>query len=343
MRLYGKDRLAELLSDTAAENRLPHAILLTGERGSGRMTIAKYIAKLFLCGPVPCEKCTVCTRINEGAHPDVINVLREIGGKYGLTTKGGLTDIREFMDGVAVKPNDGDIKIYIFEKADEMSAQVQNTLLKNIEEPESWVKYIFICESAGSLLTTIRSRVAEFRVPDCTPEECRRCLIEEYNVAPKQAEEYSQMMSGNIGKCLEALGMTAIPEKKRGAKKSDDEEPEDDIPSELKLMESARHAAAAVAAKNPYMLCAALGEQTGRKEYAAALEYFAGILRDAIAARTGGELYSCGKTEARDIAKSFDEARLTGMLESVFEINDRAAALNLNLALCSAYITSRLL
>ena len=122
-----------------------------------------------------------------------------------------------------------------------------------------------------------------------------------------------------------------------------DEEPEDDIPSELKLMESARHAAAAVAAKNPYMLCAALGEQTGRKEYAAALEYFAGILRDAIAARAGGELYSCGKTEARNIAKSFDEARLTGMLESVFEINDRAAALNLNLALCSAYITSRLL
>ena len=47
MRLYGKDRLAELLSDTAAENRLPHAILLTGERGSGRMTIAKYIAKMF--------------------------------------------------------------------------------------------------------------------------------------------------------------------------------------------------------------------------------------------------------------------------------------------------------
>ena len=73
------------------------------------------------------------------------------------------------------------------------------------------------------------------------------------------------------------------------------------------------------------------------------LEYFAGILRDAVAARSGGELYSCGKNEAKKIAGAFDEVRLTAMLEAVFEINDRAAAANLNLPLCSAYLTSRLL
>ena len=50
MKLYGKAPLTELLTSTAAENRLPHAILLTGESGSGRLTIAKYIAKLFMCG-----------------------------------------------------------------------------------------------------------------------------------------------------------------------------------------------------------------------------------------------------------------------------------------------------
>ena len=73
------------------------------------------------------------------------------------------------------------------------------------------------------------------------------------------------------------------------------------------------------------------------------LEYFAGILRDALAARTGGELYSCGKDEAGRIAGKYDEVRLTEMLEAVFEVNSRAAAANLNLALCSAYLTSKLL
>ena len=343
MRLYGKDRLAELLSDTAAENRIPHAILLTGERGSGRMTVAKYIAKLLLCGAQPCESCSVCSRINDGTHPDVINVLKEVGGKYALTKQKGVTDFRVFMESVAVKPNDGDIKIYIFEKAEEMSVQVQNTLLKNIEEPQSWVKYIFICENSASLLTTVRSRAAEFRVPDCTPEQCCECLTGEYHVDAKQAEDYSRMMSGNIGKCLEALGLNVIPEKKRSAKKSPDEEPEEETSSELKLMESARHAATALAAKDPYGSCAAFAEQTGRTEYAGMLEYFAGIIRDALAARTGSGMYSCGKNEANSIAKQFDEARLTAMLEAVFEINDRAAAANLNLPLCSAYLTSILL
>ncbi len=343
MRLYGKDRLAELLADTAAENRLPHAILLTGERGSGKMTVAKFIAKLFMCGPEPCESCSACSRINEGAHPDVINVLGEVGGKYSLTTRNGVTDLREFMESVAVKPNDGDIKIYIFDKAEDMSAQVQNTLLKNIEEPEVWVKYIFLCENADGLLTTIRSRVAEFRIPDCPPEKCRECLVSEYGVDVKIAGEYSDMMSGNIGKCLEALGLSEKPEKKRSSKKGGEEEPEEEIPSELRLMDNARRAAAALASRNAYLLCASLGEQTGRREYAGMLEYFAGILRDAMAVRVGGELYSCGKDEARKIAAVFDEGRLTAMLEAVFEINERAAAANLNLALCSAYLTSRLI
>ena len=343
MRLYGKNRLAELLSDTAAENRLPHSILISGERGSGRRTMAKFISKLFMCGAEPCETCPTCTRINAGAHPDVIWVRREVGGKYGLTTKSGLTDVREFMESTAVKPNDGDVKIYVFENAEEMSVQVQNTLLKNIEEPEPWVKYIFLCENSSSLLTTIRSRVAEFRIPDCPTDQCRDCLVNEFGVSPKQAEEYSQMMSGNIGKCVEALGLNAAekPDKKR-TKKSD-EESEDDVSSELKLMESARHAAAAIAAKNGYSLCAALGEQSGRREYAGMMEYLAGILRDALAARTGGELYSCGKKEATDIARIFDENRLTQMLEAVFYINDKTAAANLNLALCSAYLTSELM
>lgn len=312
MKLYGKESLVEILEDAAGENRLSHAVLLTGERGSGRRTTAKFIAKQMMCGAVPCESCPVCTKINADSHPDVIWVLQKCGGKYNIE------NMREIVSkGAAVKPNDGDVKVYIFENSDEMSAAVQDTLLKNIEEPESWNRFIFLCENSGSLLSTIRSRVTEYRIPECPPEECCECLVNEFKVDRAKARELSQTMSGNIGKCLEALN---------GG-------------DETKLMETARHAAAGIAKKSGYMVCAALAEQSGRKEYAGVLEYLAGILRDALAVRAGGELCSCGKAEAKNIAKIYDEAAVTAMLDKIFEVNS-VGSLNLNLALCSAYLTS---
>ena len=169
MKLYGKAPLTELLTSTAAENRLPHAILLTGEPGSGRRTIAKYIAKLFMCGAPPCGGCAACNKIDQDSHPDVIYVLDKCGGTYNIK------QVREYVcDNTAVKPNDGDIKVYIFEKADTLRPDAQNALLKNIEEPQPWVKFIFICESSASLLTTIRSRVTEYSMPECPEEECAK-------------------------------------------------------------------------------------------------------------------------------------------------------------------------
>ena len=295
MKLYGKAPLTELLTSTAAENRLPHAILLTGESGSGRRTIAKYIAKLFMCGAPPCGGCAACNKIDQDSHPDVIYVLDKCGGTYNIK------QVREYVcDNTAVKPNDGDVKVYVFEKADTLRPDAQNALLKNIEEPQPWVKFIFICESSASLLTTIRSRVTEYSMPECPEEECA--------------------MNGNIGRCLEALN---------GG-------------DELKLMESAKRAATGIAKRSGYLLCTALGEQTGRREFSAVLEYLAGIISDAISVRAGGELCSCGKNEAKIIAGVFDDVKLVSMLEKIYDVNS-AGQLNINLALSAAYLTSVLL
>lgn len=315
MKLYGKEPLVELLENIAGENRLPHAILLTGEKGCGRRTMAKFIAKQFMCGAVPCGSCTVCKKIDEDGHPDIIFVQQKCkDGKYNID------DVRRLVSREgAVKPNDGDVKIYVFENSDDLSAAIQDTLLKSIEEPEEWNRFIFLCENAGNLLTTVLSRVTEYHVPECPPEQCCECLVKEFGADGAQAKELARTMSGNIGKCLDVLN---------GG-------------DEVKLMDTARHIAAGIAKKSGYMVCAALAEQSGRKEYAAALEYLAGILRDALAVRTGGELYSCGKNEAKAVARVFDEAAVTAMLDKVFEVNS-AGALNLNLALCSAYLTSGL-
>ena len=157
-------------------------------------------------------------------------------------------------------------------------------------------------------------------MPDCSEEDCAKCLTEQYGIDGRQALESSRMMNGNIGRCLEALN---------GGE-------------ELKLIETAKRAATGIAKRNGYILCAALGEQTGRREFAAVLEYLAGIISDAISVRAGGDLYSCGKNEARIIAGVYNDVKLVSMLEKIYDVNS-AGQLNINLALSAAYLTSVLL
>ena len=321
MRLYGKNKLKEQLDLIASRSHMPHAILLHGEKGSGRRVIAGYIAQLFMCGAPPCENCTTCSRIDACAHPDIIYVKRECGGKYNLdeTGKNGLTSLRRVMESVVIKPNDGNIKIYIFEDADEMSVQIQNTLLKMIEEPAPFIRYVFTCENTDSIIETIRSRVTAFEVPSASIEDCAQCLIDSgYDAA--QSRELAETLSGNIGKCIDALSG------------------EGDTP----FMETARNAASAIAEKNGFALAAALSEQTGRTEFATVLDYLTEIIRDALAARCGSVLSSCGKAQAKAIAKSFSEEQLLDMLDTLFKVS-ADAGLNLNLALTASFLTSKLI
>ncbi len=320
MRLYGKDQLKKRLDAYAAEGRLPHAILLCGEHGAGKRTMANYIAKLFMCGAEPCGKCPVCSKIDAFAHPDIIFVKRECGGKYNLdeTGKNGLVSMRRVMESIVIKPNDGDIKIYIFEDADEMSVQIQNTLLKTIEEPAPFLRFIFTCQSTDPIIETIRSRVTDFDVPTPSIDECVQCLAESGTPA-QQARELAEMMSGNIGKCLDVLSG------------------EGDTP----FMECAKKAASAIAAKNGYETAAALSEQSGRAEFAAVLGYLTEILRDALSCRCSGAMTSCGKEQAQALAKAWDEEQLLDKLDALFKVSSDAA-LNLNMPLTASYLTTKL-
>lgn len=312
MRLYGKDRLKARLDDIAAKNRLPHAILLHGQQGVGKKTVARYIAKLFLCGAPPCDSCPACRNIDADSHPDVIFVKRACGGKYSME------ELREVLAGTVIKPNNGNLKVYIFEDCDDMKTQPQNTLLKLIEEPAAHLRFVFTCENASSVIETILSRVTEFEVPATSVSDCAECLVES-ECDPKRAEELSKMFSGNIGKCRAVL----------------------DGGEETKLIDTAKKAAAAVGRMDKYSFAAALSEQTGRAEYSETLNYFCEILRDALALRCGGEAFSCGKDEAAGIAKAFSEEYILAMLDVVFKVS-ADSIFNLNLSLTTAYLTSEL-
>lgn len=315
MKLYGKDILKRRLDDISLRGRIPHAVLFSGNSGCGRKTLARYVAELFLCSKNACGECSACRNIEHDSHPDVIFVKQACGGKYSMEP------FREVLRGTVVKPNNGDIKVYVFEDCDTMTTQILNTLLKLIEEPPAHLRFVFTCENTSVIPETVMSRVTEFEVPDTSEEDCRRCLVDG-GTDSRRAAELSSVFAGNIGKAESVL-----------------KDGENSV--EMKLIASAQRAAAAIGRRDGYGTAAALSEQSGRAEFADTVRYLARILRDAMALRVGGgEEFFC-KKEARAIAAVFSESEIMNMLDTAFEI-ERNEIYNLNLALSGAYFTSKI-
>lgn len=309
MELYGKSALAAALNAAAKKGRLSHALLFSGGAGCGKKTMARYAAQLFLCGAPPCGSCAVCRMIEADAHPDVKLVKRACDGKYTIDA------VRAALSDIAVLPNNGAVKLYVFEDFDGVSDKVQNHLLKLIEEPAPFVKFIFTCESASNVLVTILSRVAAYEVPPAPAEECVRFLRDK-GCDEARARSIAGQHSASIGRCLEALN-GAQDEGAAAAKK----------------------AAAAIAQMDRLALCAALTSRSGRTEFAELTALIADILRDALSIRCGGAAESFAAGEARAIAAVFDEQHILAMLDAVFDIMG-GAVFNPNIALTAARLTA---
>ncbi len=312
MKLYGKDGLKARLDGIAAKGRLPHAILLSGHEGCGKKSLARYIAQLFLCENNACGQCATCHNIERDGHPDVIFVKSQCDGKYSMDK------FRTVMRGTVIKPNNGDLKVYVFEEADTMLPQHLNALLKLIEEPPEHLRFIFTCENTSLIPETVLSRVTEFEVPDTGLQDCIQYLADG-GVDHKQANELSEMFAGNIAKCRAVL----------------------DGGNELKLIETAQKAAAAIGRRDKFGVAAALAEQSGRAESAQVMEYLSRIIRDALAIKCGGEAEFFGRKESKKIAESFSESEILTMLDTSFEVTENEIY-NLNLSLTAAYFTSKI-
>ena len=313
MKLYGKSGLKQRLDGIAEKGRLSHAVLFSGHSGVGKKTLAEYTAQLFLCGNGACGVCPTCRNIENGAHPDVIFVKEQCGGKYAVDP------FREVLNGTVVKPNNGDCKVYVFEDCDTMRPEHQNSLLKLIEEPADYLRFVFTCENTSVIPETVLSRVTEFEVPDTPVGDCEQALIDS-GVDAAKAHELSEMFAGNIGKCKAVL----------------------DGGDESQLIETARKAAAALGVRDGFGLSCALSEQSGRAEFGRVMEYLSRIVRDALAVKCGGEAEFFGKAESKKIAESFSEDELLNILDTAFE-TAKNEVYNLNLPLTAAYFVSRIL
>lgn len=211
-RIVGNEAIRNKLCSDIISDKLPHAFILEGAKGTGKHTIALNVAAALACerirenADVPCGECAECKKILSYKSPDVITV-----GCDGKATF-GVESIRFLKTDVVTVPNDLDFKMYIIEDADKMTTQAQNAFLLTLEEPPSFVRFILLCESAELLLETIKSRAPVLRTQPVTLEELDGYLCKNDRRAAQMKlstpAEYAELLMAarhGIGTALEYL------------------------------------------------------------------------------------------------------------------------------------------
>jgi len=152
--IVGQPSVVTTLKSALEKNRLAHAYLFAGPRGVGKTSTARILAKALNCktGPTvnPCGKCSACLEISQSRSLDVI----EIDGASNT----GVDDVRTLRENVKFSPTSGKFKIYIIDEVHMLSNQAFNALLKTLEEPPDFVKFIFATTHADKIPSTVLSR-----------------------------------------------------------------------------------------------------------------------------------------------------------------------------------------
>lgn len=202
MRLYAKKQAADLVSAMIERDRLCRSFILTGEKGVGKRTLAKYMAMQILCRSEekhPCGKCKDCLMLEHDAHPDFIEI--QPSGKSGNYK---VEDLRPIVSDSSVASNEGGFKIYFLAGIDKALAAAQNILLKVFEEPPDHVIFIMTAAEKDSVLKTILSRAVVINVPLASKKECIHALSDN-GFGQSDSEEAYSVCGGNIGACIDYL------------------------------------------------------------------------------------------------------------------------------------------
>ena len=193
-------KIPDGLMRSVKAGRIAHAFLLSGPHGTGKRTCANYLTQTILCASpqAPCGQCPACKKVLAGLHPDV-HVVGEEEKSISVDT------IRALRDQLALRPFEADRHIALIPRADRMTAQAQNALLKTLEEPAGGNVFFLLTDQPGAMLPTIVSRCRRLRFSPVSVEACAEILAEQ-GVEPGRARLAAACAQGAVGRALEIAG-----------------------------------------------------------------------------------------------------------------------------------------
>jgi len=198
--VVGHRDIIQYIQDAVEQNKVSHAYILNGQRGSGKKMLARLFSMTLQCESgksEPCGECRSCIQANNGNQPDIITV------KHEKPSSISVDDVRQQINGdIMIKPYSSPYKIYIVPEADLMTVQAQNAILKTIEEPPEYAVIFLLTENADSLLPTIRSRCVMLKLRNIKDKLVKKYLMEQMQIPDYQAELCAAFAQGNIGRAL---------------------------------------------------------------------------------------------------------------------------------------------
>lgn len=213
--VVGHKDVIRYIQSAIEQDKLSHAYIINGQRGSGKRMLARLFAMTLQCKSgesEPCGECQSCVQTKNGNQPDIITVKHEKPASIGVE------DIREQLTGdMMIKPYSSPYKIYIIPEADLMTVQAQNALLKTLEEPPAYAVIFLLTENADSLLATIRSRCVMLKLRNIKDKLVKKYLMEQMQVPDYQAELCAAFAQGNIGRAIMLAKSEHFNEIKDGA------------------------------------------------------------------------------------------------------------------------------
>jgi DNA polymerase-3 subunit gamma/tau len=209
--LVGQQAVVTTLGNAIALNRVAHAYLFCGPRGTGKTSTARIFAKSLNCeqGPTltPCQTCPSCTSITQGTALDVI--------EFDAASNNGVDDARELIESCQFAPMAGRYKIYIIDEVHMLSKQAFNALLKTLEEPPPNVVFLFATTEAHQVLPTIISRCQRFDFRRITTDDIAERLgtiaqAEGFAVAPEALIAMARQARGGLRDAVGLLDQLSV-------------------------------------------------------------------------------------------------------------------------------------
>ena len=168
--MVGQEAVVRALGSALSTGRLHHAYLFTGTRGIGKTTVSRILAKSLNCtgedgrGGItaqPCGRCTACMEIDQDRYVDYVEL--------DAASNRGIDEIRDLLERAAYKPAVGRFKVFMIDEAHQLTKESFNALLKTLEEPPDYLKFVLATTDPQKMLPTVLSRCLQFNLRPIAP------------------------------------------------------------------------------------------------------------------------------------------------------------------------------